>query len=150
MRKKIYYFLILTVLFAACEKSSDSVVNTPRVAIDCDTTACQGAAPGGSCGGNIIAIVILTNSGCADPRYGQIATGSTTVTCNVSGCMGTVSQWTNANGIPITEIAGGQTDICGLIDLNCDTKADSGEPIQEKSEYVSSSLTIQLDDWTDN
>lgn len=151
MKKFKFQILIMFLIVTACEKSTDGgVVSTPRVAIDCDTNNCKNASPGGSCSGSIVAIVQLTRSGCADASYDPVATGSVNVTCTASGCRGLIENWTNANNQPITEIIGGMTDICGHIDLNCDFNQDSGEPIEETSQKISSGLTITLDGWTDN
>ncbi len=129
--------------FAACERASDTVVGVPNVTIDCNSTDHP------QCSGSITPLgrVIMTRSGCENADFEPIASGTVTLTCATSGCLGTVNDWVDTNGNDVNEIISGRMDLCGLIDFNSDTQEDPGDYINTTSQDISSSATIILEVW---
>lgn len=101
-------------LFVSCaeQAGSGSYVPIPSVRVECTTSRCKAT------GGSINAFVIFTISGCANPSYGEVASGSSAVTCNGSGCTGTVTTFLDSTSQSVTSIPDGSYSVCVTIDLD--------------------------------
>ena len=143
MTKKHFLILLLALAFVACEQASNTVVSMPNVEINCQDTGCDNTLSGDT------VFVIVTRSGCGDSAsFDPVASGDATVTCSSSGCVGTVSSWTDKNGNDVTEIITGRHDVCGYIDANNDTSQNTGDMETEDEAFINSSTTIVLDSWS--
>jgi len=94
------------------QAGSGNYVPIPSVRIECTTAACKAT------GGSINAFVVFTISGCTNPSYGEVASGSSAVTCNGSGCAGTVTTFLNSSSQSVTSIPDGSYSVCVTIDLD--------------------------------
>lgn len=146
--KRSLLVLSCTFVLAACEKASDTVISIPSVQVQCltsDSANCNSGNPG------ISAVVIMSRSGCDDNSidFESVATGSTTMTCDTGGCIGTISSWTNPdNQNSVTEILTGRMDLCSTIDINSSGgDPDTGDLVDDSSRSISSSATITVDTW---
>lgn len=141
-------FLSLVFSFGACEQASETVISIPSVAVGCTTSddpLCS------STGAPLTAFVQMSRSGCGSSSgFEPIATGSVSLSCDVSGCDGLVSSWIDPDtSSPISEILTGRMDICSNVDLNKNTgDPDTGDLVNESSETINSSSTITIDSWS--
>lgn len=144
MNKKNLLIVLIAFAFVACEQASDQVVSMPNVEIQCQETGCNAGLSGDT------VFVVVTKSGCANADFEDVAGGDATVTCNTSGCIGTVSSWIDGNGSSVTEIITGSYDVCAYIDSTTPfTSQNDGEMMADESVNISSPSTIVLDSWSE-
>ncbi len=144
--KKRNRFLILSpliLMFVACEQASDTLVSVPNITIDCNSTDNPSCVSPASPTGR----VIMTRSGCANLDFEPVASGTVTLTCGVSGCLGTVNSWRDTNGNPVSEILTGRMDLCGLVDFNNNLQEDNGDLVNETSQSIQSEDGLILETW---
>lgn len=146
--KKALSCLILLSL-VACEKSSDTVVKIPNVRVGCTTSDDANCSSANI--HSVTAFVRMTRSGCGSSiGYDPVATGSVIMSCDGSGCDGTVNSWVNPEtSSGVNEILTGVMDVCAQVDLNASSGLpDSGDLINESSTNITSESTITIDSWS--
>lgn len=89
------------------------LVAVPLVSISCTTAYCKQNFPAK-------AYIVYTTSSCANAQFGESVAGSATLTCNSSGCTGTISSFTSTSGSSTSSIAEGFYSICAVLDFNSD------------------------------
>lgn len=150
--KKLNFLLLVflgsLLVLVGCENASDTVVNIPNVRVGCtnaDSTDCDNTNANGA-----TAYVQMTRSSCSAANFDPVATGSVTMTCDASGCDGTVGSWINPDtNESVTEILTGSMDICTTVDLdNSGSSVVTGSDLEdETSQTINSSATITIDSW---
>ena len=143
MKLRVFLILCCATLIISCERESSVPVSVPIVDIDCQHANCNNTF-------NLkTAVVILTRSGCANADFDPVASGSTTVTCTVNGCSGSIGSWADANNNSVTEILPGVHQICAVINQSgADYSKDPNDMVSESEENIFSSAAIRLDTWT--
>ncbi len=101
-------------LFTRCQQptGSQTLVNLPPALITCTASNCASTTGGHS------VFVYITNSGCLNIQYGQVATGTGTASCSAGTCSATVNSWTNTSGVKITQISSSTFDYCAILNLD--------------------------------
>ncbi len=149
--KKIKILLLASILGSAgCENASQTVIGIPNVRVGCTTTdagICSNGNPN-----PVTAFVIMTRSGCSTSSidFDPVATGSSTMTCDINGCDVTISSWTNpSTSEPVTEILTGTMDVCARVDLDNSGSSTptTGDLVNDDSMTINDSSTILVDSW---
>ncbi len=106
-------FLIALLGLSGCAESAGSgkSVAIPIVDVTCTTPRCRAAA-------SARAFLVYTTSACANSAFGETVAGSTTLTCNATGCRGNVSAFTSSAGVSANTIREGFYSVCVVVDFN--------------------------------
>lgn len=106
---------VSVLLTSGCAEKAGSgqAVAIPIVSVSCTTSNCRQP-------GSARAIAVYTTSSCANVRFGETVTGSTTVSCSISGCTGTITNFTDANSLSVNTIPEGFYSVCVVVDFNLD------------------------------
>ena len=92
----------------ACERASDALVDIPNVAVSCSvgtSSLCNPANDGTQ------VRVIMTRSGCENFSFEPIATATSNLFCNSSGCSVTLGVWVDANQNEVQQILTRKSEI---------------------------------------
>ena len=105
--------LAVTFVLSGCAEPAGSGVGVsiPIVNITCTTTRCKSGAPAR-------AFLTYTTSGCTAPAFGEKVAGSTSLSCNVTGCSGSITSFSDSSGSSANTIPSGFYDICVTLDFN--------------------------------
>ena len=114
MRRRVLLSGLWLGLLVSCgeQAGSGNYVPVPSVRVECTTSRCKAT------GGSINAFAVFTISGCTNPSFGEVASGSSTVSCNGSGCTGTVTTFVDSGSQSVTSIPDGLYSVCVTIDLD--------------------------------
>ncbi len=147
MKNKMISLFLLGGMAVGCESSgSGQVVDIPTVRIECSEAKCTDISNVGSHD----AVVTFTRSGCAPDQVAlnPEVIGNASVVCNTAtGCIGTVSSWTNASSDAVATIESKNYDVCGWIDLDDNADDSTADVFFEDSQTVTAA-TLTLTDWS--
>ncbi len=148
--KLILFSLLALGLLAQCQQptGTEAVVTIPQLQISCTASNCASSSS------NPKLFVYITTSGCLSIAYGQVATGTGTISCSAGSCTAASLTWVNAAGASTTQIASNTYDFCAIIDLTgtyAGVSVPSGDATSSSSAFVGSATSpvtsISLSSW---
>ncbi len=143
---KLMLFGAFAIVFLThCQQptGTESLVNIPSMSLSCASSNCASSSTSAR------AFVYITTSGCLNIAYGQIATGTGSVSCSGGICSGSISSWTNPSGSPITQIVSGSYAVCSIIDITGSyvNTVPAGDSTSSNSNVTVESNPISLTSW---
>ena len=134
-------------LFVSCAEVAGSgrYVSIPTIRVECATAGCKSIV-------SATAYATITTSSCNNPAFGEVVTGSTTVSCNGGfGCTGNITSFTTGSRTA-TSIPDGTYSICVTIDRdgNYAGTSQTGDSLGTiTSNLQSSGSTVVVSSFTD-
>lgn len=149
MRRRVLLSGLWLGLLVSCaeQAGSGNYVPVPSVRVECTTSRCKAA------GGSISAFTVFTTSTCTNPSFGEVASGSSTVSCSASGCTGIVTAFVDSSDQSVTSIRDGSYWVCVTIDLdrNYSGTQQAGDAAGDLSTHlrVNAATTVTVSAFTD-
>lgn len=138
--------LLILLVFAGCEDSSTTLVSIPNVNIECSSSLnseCDADLDGND------VVVIMSRSGCGDSvSYEPVASGSSNLECDGTGCTATVDTWFDDNSNSVTEVITGRMDVCSRITVAASNVQSSADLVSEESEDINDSQSLLMSVWS--
>jgi hypothetical protein len=146
---QVLWCLGFVAVIAGCEQASEQVVRIPDVLIECSESTSDFCFSGGACGGSAPQVLVqMSRSGCGESvNFDPVATGSTSLQCDSSGCSGRVSNWIDPETMDTrNEVITGRMDICALLSCNVVGSPQPGNLINYFDTNIQSSQSILVRD----
>ena len=110
---KLILFSVAAIVFLThCQNSGGGdATPIPSVSVSCTSSSCAAA------NGTKNLFVYITTSGCLSTSYGQVATGTGTVSCSSGICSAATITWSDTSGAAISQLPSNSYDFCSIIDI---------------------------------